>query len=473
MTRSCPAASCAVLAAALALPGDAPAQSPDVPGWRLVWADEFTGGALNADKWTAENIAWPYNNELQFYHPQQASVGGGVLNILAERRQWGGRNFVSARIHTRGKLDQQYGRFEARMKCPIGRGYWPAFWLLPSSQVWPPELDIMEVIGSQPNTVYLTQHWGTVDNVMSHGTTFTGPDFTSSYHRFALEWSPNRVDWFVDGVLRFSTFSNFPHEPMYLILNLAVGGNLPGNPDGSTVFPQSLLVDWVRVYQRDVSLLNPGFELPGGGAAPASWQTFGNAVRSTANADSGDASLRIFGIPGSGPYYSGVYQDLPASPGQQWVASVVGRHTSADPLIAGNRVVLKIEWNNRQGQLISAQEVNVVTNSSPRDVSIPASLQAVAPAGAATARIALVFVQTGTGAGSVYMDDATFDYLTPDPGPICPADFNGDELLEVPDIFSFLAAWFAADPLADFNEQGGITVQDIFAYLSAWFEGCP
>jgi beta-glucanase (GH16 family) len=472
-THRIPAA--AALACALAIAAPALAQSPERTGWRLVWSDEFTGATLDPSKWNAENIAWPYNSELQFYRPQQATVGNGVLKIEADDQPYGGRNYISARINTRGHHDQQYGRFESRMILPAGQGYWPAFWLLPSTDAWPPELDIMELIGSNPNTVYFTQHWGTVQNVMSYGITWTGPNFTTGYHNFALEWSPNRVDWFVDGILRHTTTSNFPHEPMYVILNLAVGGHLPGNPNASTVFPKSMLVDWVRVYMRDVLLLNPGFEDAGaaGPAAPASWQTFGNAQRSAENPITGQSSARLFGIAGNGPYYSGVFQDLPASPGQEWSASVVARHTQASRLLPGNHVVLKIEWNNRFGQQIGFEEVTAISNTSPLDTAIPASITATAPPNTATARIALVFVQTGTGAGSAFLDDVTFDYATPGNPVVCPADFNGANGVNVADIFSFLAAWFAGDPRADFNEQDGINVADIFSYLGFWFQGCP
>lgn len=451
------------------------AQSPDVPGWRLVWSDEFIGAALDPDKWNAENVAWPYNSELQFYRPQQATVGDGVLRIEADRQAYGGRDYISARINTRGHLDQQYGRFEARMILPAGQGFWPAFWLLPSTDAWPPELDIMELIGSNPNTVYFTQHWGTVQNVMSYGITWTGPNFTTGYHNFALEWSPNRVDWFVDGILRHTSTANFPHEPMYVILNLAVGGHLPGNPNASTPFPSSMLVDWVRVYMRDALLLNPGFEEAGaaGPAAPAGWQTFGNAQRSADHPSTGASSVRLFGIAGSGPYYSGVFQDLPASPGQEWSASVVARHTEASRLLPGNRVVLKIEWNNRFGQQIGFQEVTAISDSSPLDTSIPASLTAAAPANTATARVALVFVQTGAGAGSAFMDDVTFGYATPGPIVVCPADFDGVDGVTIADIFFFIAAWFAGDPRADFDEQDGVNVADIFSFLGFWFQECP
>ena len=462
-----------VLAALLAFAPNVYAQSPVLPGWRLVWNDEFAGTALDALKWNSENVAWPYNAELEYYRPQQATVQNSVLNIKAEQVSFGGRNYVSARINTSGHFGQQYGRFEARMMVPAGQGYWPAFWLLPASQAWPPEIDIMETIGGLPSTVYLTHHWGTAANLMSYGITYTGPNFTTGYHRFAIEWGPTRIDWLVDGVVRFSDTANIPQEPMYVLLNLAVGGTLPGNPNASTVFPKSMLVDWVRVYLRDSVLLNPSFEDAGAGTSAANWQVFGNAQQATTLAHSGTKSVRIFGIPGSGPFYSGVYQDLPASPGQVWAASVFGQHTAASRLLPGNQMFLKVEWNNAAGQQISFQQTPVLSDTSPLDTPIPASMQATAPAGTATARVTLVLVQTGAGSGSAFMDDVTFAYTSPVQVVPCIGDFNGVNGAGVQDIFDFLAAWFAADPRADFNESGAITIQDIFDFLSFWFQGCP
>lgn len=449
------------------------AQSPTIPGWRLIWSDEFNGSALNAAKWNAENVAWPYNGELEYYLPGQATVGDSQLNIKAERRNFGGRNYVSARINTSGKFDQQYGRFEARMWVPGGQGYWPAFWLLPSTQAWPPEIDIMETIGSRPNTVYMTHHFGTVQNVQSNGITWDGPNFTTGYHRFAVEWNPTRVDWYVDGVQRFSTTGNFPQEPMYVLLNMAIGGGLPGNPTPSTVFPQSMMVDWVRVYTRDIALINPSFETAGAGTTAANWTVFGNAQQSTTAPRTGARSIRIYGNGGAGPFYSGVYQDLPASPGQVWSASGYAQHTAATRLVSGNAMYLKIEWFNAAGTQISFEQSPVLTDTSALDTPVFGSMQATAPAGTGKARLTLVMVQNGAGTSSAYMDDVTFGYISPAAITPCVADFNGLDGTTVQDIFDFLAEWFASNPHADFNESGAITVQDIFDFLNSWFQGCP
>jgi beta-glucanase (GH16 family) len=462
-----------VAAAALsASTHEACAQSAQIPGWRLVWNEEFSGTALNTSRWFRENIAWPYNNELQYYLPQQATVAGGRLDIKAEQRFFGGRNYVSARINTRPSFTQQYGRFEARMRVPAGQGYWPAFWLLPETDQWPPEIDIMETVGSLPSTVYMTHHWGTVSNVMSNGITWAGPDFTAGYHRFAVEWSPSRVDWIVDGVVRFSTTGNFPHEPMYIILNMAVGGNLPGNPNASTPFPRSTLVDWVRVYWRDTPLANPGFETNLTNGTPQSWQLFGNAQSSTAWAAEGTRSVRLFGTTGSGPFYSGVFQNLPAAPRQNWSATASLRQLAGSQLTGANFVDFKIEWYDRFGGSLGSSITTAVTPTSPVGTTINAAVSGTAPPNTATARLAVVFAQPSTGAGAVHVDNLAFTFSSPPTQPICPGDFNGRDGISTQDIFDFLVAWFAIDPFADINEADGVTTQDIFDFLARWFQGC-
>ncbi|MFN7020335.1 MAG: family 16 glycosylhydrolase [Phycisphaerales bacterium] len=465
-------ASVALSAAILAVAGMANAQRSALPGWRLVWAEEFTGSALDTARWNSENIAWPYNSELQFYLPQQATVQSGVLDIKAERRNHGGRAYVSARINTDNKFEQQYGRFEARMKVPAGQGLWPAFWLLPATDAWPPEIDIMETVGGQPNRVYLTHHWGTVDNVMSHGTTFDGPDFTANYHRYAVEWGPNRVDWLVDGVQRFSVNANFPREPMYIILNMAVGGNLPGNPNPTTPFPSSTLVDWVRVYQRDVPLANPGFEDGTLGGPVALWQSFGNAQQSSSSPRTGQRNLRLFGNGGSGTYYAGVFQDLPAAPGQVWRATGFARHTAAERLTGGTFVDLKIEWYDHTGAPLGVAITTALTPGSALDTHLPSTVQATAPPGTATARVAVVYVQPPGGGGAATIDDLTFTYISPAAITVCDADFNGVGGLTIQDLFDFFAAYFAADPRADFTSDRLLTVQDLFDFLESYFLGC-
>ena len=238
--------------------------------WQLVWQDEFdVPGAPDANKWNYDigGSGWG-NQELQYYtdRTDNARVEDGKLIIEAKEEQFGGRDYTSARLVTRGTAAWQYGRFEARMKMPFGQGIWPAFWMLPTDSPyggWPRggEIDIMEYLGHDTDRTYGTLHYG--GGAAGHlytGTSYTldSGTFADDFHTFAVEWSPNKFQWFVDGEL-FQTQINwssgggaypapFDH-PFHFLFNLAVGGEWPGYPDATTTFPQFLEVDYVRVYQ--------------------------------------------------------------------------------------------------------------------------------------------------------------------------------------------------------------------------------
>lgn len=244
----------------------------------LVWADEFEeDGTPNPSNWnlltgdgTAEGIPGWGNNELQTYtnRPDNVTVQNGVLIITAKQEDFEGKSYTSARITTKGLLDQQYGRFEARIKLPAGKGIFPAFWLLGDdnggSMVWPEigEIDIMEYIGDEPTKVFGTIHGPGYSgaNSISKEYELQNARFDDGFHIFGVEWSPERINWYVDGDLYQSLTPNDVsmetngngtwvfNRPFHIILNVAVGGNLPGSPDENTVFPQQMLVDYVRVY---------------------------------------------------------------------------------------------------------------------------------------------------------------------------------------------------------------------------------
>ncbi len=241
--------------------------------YELVWSDEFNGSSVDGTKWGFDlgtgcpSLCGWGNNELQYYRSQNATVAGGHLTITAKQESIGGRNYTSARLVTRNTMSFTYGRFEMRAKLPIGQGIWPAFWLLFTDNNyggWAAggEIDIMEYVGQNPDEVFGTIHYGDAfpGNVYS-GNDYVLPSgtFNDAFHTFALEWSPNELRWFVDGELYacqqtwYSTGGEYPapfNHDMHILLNMAVGGNLPGPPDGTTVFPQELVVDYVRVYQR-------------------------------------------------------------------------------------------------------------------------------------------------------------------------------------------------------------------------------
>lgn len=242
---------------------------PDVPGWKLSWHDEFDGTAVNTQNWNALNLQNSQNNEKQYYRPEQASVVDGKLRITATNQPLNGKQYRSARLESK----QQFpvGRFEARIDLPTTQGMWPAFWLLPNGTQWPTggEIDIMENKGSQPNKVSSAYHWQTNPGPCcsqhqyvfhEYPTPLANPpvNFHDGFHLYAVEWEPTQLRFYVDNTLHFTVneISTRPifENPMNIILNLAVGGDFGGDPNGTTVFPQLMDVDYVRVWQKQTGL---------------------------------------------------------------------------------------------------------------------------------------------------------------------------------------------------------------------------
>jgi beta-glucanase (GH16 family) len=247
-------------------------QTLDQRNWQLTWSDDFEGAAgqsPDASKWafdigTGAN-GWG-NQELQYYtnRPDNAALDGkGNLVITAKREAYSGAPFTSARIKTQGLFSQAYGRFEARIKTPYGPGVWPAFWLLGdgvSTIGWPlcGEIDVMELRGQEPNIINGTVHGpgysGGAAITKTYG--FANGRFDTDFHLFAIEWGQEYIDYFVDDVLyqRLTpddlTGDWVFDSPFFLILNVAVGGNYVGFPISKTPFPQSMVVDYVKVYSQ-------------------------------------------------------------------------------------------------------------------------------------------------------------------------------------------------------------------------------
>jgi beta-glucanase (GH16 family) len=229
---------------------------------------------VDSAKWSFETGGGGWgNNELETYTSRTANAelqdGALVIRVLKEPLTGSDnitRNYTSARLVTRNKFTQTYGRFEARLKVPYGQGIWPAFWMLGNdleSAGWPKcgEIDIMENIGREPATVHGTLHGPGYSGANGVTASYTLPlsrKFSDDYHIFAVEWEPNVIRFYVDKRLyKTQTPADLPpgkawvfNHPFFLVLNVAVGGNFPGNPDGTTVFPQLMRVDYVRVYQR-------------------------------------------------------------------------------------------------------------------------------------------------------------------------------------------------------------------------------
>lgn len=242
------------------------AASVAAAAYQLVWQDEFDGSSVNLSKWVFENGNLHVNNERQYYQAANASVSNGNLVITARKQTVEGQPYTSARLNTNGRFTTQYGRIEARIKLPSAQGLWPAFWMLGANigtVGWPKcgEIDIMEQVNTS-NTIYGTIHWDANGYARYGGTTATS--FTD-YHVYAVEWDASEIRWYVDNNLftRANILSNINsteefHKPFFIILNLAVGGDFPGQTIDDSRLPASMYVDYVRVYS--------GSSGPGGSA---------------------------------------------------------------------------------------------------------------------------------------------------------------------------------------------------------------
>lgn len=249
------------------IPSSTPA-AWDRQGWNIAWHDEFDGPELDLKNWTFDigGNGWG-NSEWEAYtdRPENVRVENGMLVIEAreEPKLIAGRNYSSARIKTQGLHAWQYGRIEARMKLPYGQGIWPAFWMLGENMNivgWPAagEIDILEFIGREPDRIHATVHapgYSGGSGVTS-GFLISADTLKNDFHIFAIEWEENEIRWYFDDQQYFQlTPADVPDQwifdhPFFIILNLAVGGRWPGYPDKTTVFPQFLYVDYVRVYQK-------------------------------------------------------------------------------------------------------------------------------------------------------------------------------------------------------------------------------
>ena len=252
------------------VPSPIPSPTPEWErsGWNIVWHDEFEGTTLNLNDWTFDigGGGWG-NQEWEAYtsRPENVRVEDGMLVIEARKEEEliRGREYSSARIKTQGRQEWMYGRIEARMKLPHGQGIWPAFWMLGDNiyrKGWPAagEIDILEFIGREPDHIYATVHAPGYSGGDGVGSSLVVPADTlkNDFHVYAIEWQENEIRWYFDDQEYFRLTPDdvpdawiFDH-PFFIIMNVAVGGRWPGYPDDTTIFPQFLYVDYVRVYQK-------------------------------------------------------------------------------------------------------------------------------------------------------------------------------------------------------------------------------
>jgi len=242
----------------------------------LTWSDDFNGTSLDQSKWNYQtgdgcpgNCGWG-NNELEYYtsNSGNVSVSGGNLALTAlyqPNYNGSGKNYTSGKLVTSGKFSQKYGRYEARIKVPSAAGIWPAFWMLADNTAWPGtgEIDILECLNTNPTTWYGTLHYASTSGVhQSMGSTWNSPvPLSNDFHIYACEWTTDHISWYIDGVLRGTVTKAaavagggawpFDNQKFFIILNLAVGGNFPGQNPISSQYPQTMLVDYVRVYSGD------------------------------------------------------------------------------------------------------------------------------------------------------------------------------------------------------------------------------
>jgi beta-glucanase (GH16 family) len=231
--------------------------------WRLAFSDEFEGSELPADKW---NRCYPSGRpdgcenrpELQWYQSENVTVSDGLLHLTAKKENQAGFNYTSGMVTT-GPLEKhqgqqnrfsfKYGYVEARVKVPKGQGLWPAVWMLPADGSGPPEIDVLEVLGHNTKESYATVHW---DRDPSKSmTTVNSIDFADGFHTVGVRWEKDSIEWFYDGqrVKRFVGTDQIPHMEMFLLANLAVGGDWPKSPDSTTQFPADYQIDWIKVWK--------------------------------------------------------------------------------------------------------------------------------------------------------------------------------------------------------------------------------
>lgn len=463
--------------------------------YQLVWEDAFDGNSLDLGSWeyqTGNGNAYGLpsgwgNNELQYYTnlSPNISVSGGTLKITAREQTLGGLPYTSARIRTRGLRDFLYGRFEGRMKIPSTSGVWPAFWMLPTNSPYgnwasSGEIDIMESVNTA-NQIYGTIHHGSPwpNNQHNGSTVNDGTDFSQNFHEYAIEWDPDEIRWYLDGVEYhrvtsaqwFSSVASgnarAPFDvPFHILLNVAVGGNFPGNPNGGATYPQTLEVDYVRVYER---VQTPFGDEPHAIPGTIEAEDFDNGINGQSYFDCDAAN--------NGGDYRQTGVDIQASTESGfnvgWLCVDEWMEYSVDVASAGT-----YQLDARFASLSTggAFHIEVDGQNLTGTVNVPSTggWQAWQTVGATLeleeGTQIIRFVNDGSAAQEYNFNSMLFTFA----GGCSVADFAqpfGE--LNFFDVSAFLSLLTSEDPSADLNNDGLFNFFDISAFLNSFTQGCP
>lgn len=463
--------------------------------YELVWSDEFDGTQLDSSSWETQTgtgtayglpAGWG-NNELQYYtnFANNVSVSNGTLKITARQESFGGQPYTSARIRTKGMHEFLYGRIEGRMIIPSTSGVWPAFWMLPTNSPYggwasSGEIDVMESVNNA-DSMHGTIHYGSdwPNNQLNGGSFNNGTDFSAGFHVFSVEWEPDQIRWYIDGQQYHSVNSNqwfssaapgnerapFDSE-FHILLNIAVGGNWPGNPNGSASYPQTMEVDYVRVYQlqqapfgAEPSLI-PGvieaedFDLGTEG------QSYHDCDASNNGGAYRDTGVDIQPATEGGFNIGWLCQD-------EWLEYTV--HVQQAGLYQLDARVASLSTGGSfhlesDGVDVSGTVLVPSTGGWQNWTTVSANIELEG------GEQILRFVNDSA-LGQEYNFNSIG--LTSN-GPCSPADFDEPYgQLNFFDVSSFLAAFSAEDPAADLNEDGNLNFLDVSVFLSMFGVGCP
>jgi|GEM_PF-2244536 len=351
----------------------------DPSGWKSIFSDDFLGTSFDTSKWSScyrWGCTLSPNNELEWYTSDNVIVQNGLVRLRSQRQTVQGSdgktyNYTSGMLDTTGKFAFIYGYMEARLKVPRGNGLWPAFWMT-GVDSWPPEIDAMEILGNDPSTIHMTAHWLDGTNASGDGSQWTGPDFSADEHTIGVDWEPNAITWYIDGIVR-KQVTNVPKIPstrQAVIINLALGG-WPGPPDASTVFPNEFDVRYVHVWQHTSN---------GGGTVPTVVPTLSAqptvpthptaAPQLTATAGPGQVALSWAAVTGAASY--NLYRSTtPSGEGATpFKTGLQGTTFTNTTVTAGTTYYYQLTAVNAAGESVKSTEVSgqpiaVATDTTP------------------------------------------------------------------------------------------------------------